>query len=133
MHFGNATFDDNYLIVNVSIVDQIRLSVSVHVLRKISRMQCYSNLNVHSTDGSNDVHKDLFNSTKEVCTFLQDPLYDPFARVLYEVMRSNPSNRMVTRCPILPVGDFTNILYFLFIFILIFINFRVNIMFEIST
>lgn len=122
MHFGNATFDDNYLIVNVSIVDQILLSVSVHVLRKISRMQCYSN-----------VHKDLFNSTKEVCTFLQDPLYDPFARVLYEVMRSNPSNRMVTRCPILPVGDFTNILYFLFIFILILINFRVNIMFEIST
>lgn len=104
MHFGNATFDDNYLIANVTIADQSRISMSVHVLRPINRMQCYSNLNIHSADGTEVLSKDLFNSTKEVCTFLRDPLYAPFGRILYDVMRSNPSNRLVTRCPILPVG-----------------------------
>lgn len=107
MQFGNATFDENYLTVNVSIADHSRLSVTVQVLRQINRMQCYSNLNVHFIDGSKIILKDLFNSTKEVCKFLQDPFYDPFSRIIYDVMRSNMSNRMFTRCPILTVGFFS--------------------------
>lgn len=103
MQFGNASYDAEYLTVNVSIVDQSLLSMTVRVVKQIDRLQCYSNLNVHTTDGSNLHLRDFFNNTKEVCSLLSDPLYDPFARVLYNVMRSNPSNRMPTKCPILEV------------------------------
>lgn len=124
---ASASYNESFGNVSIAVSNN---KLNLYFYNRYPLRNVTFDMDINAKTASATEYKSYFKRSLDYCKFSSNPLSDPFIKVIYEGLRKDKNNKILGKCPVMPVSFcsntykmilitcFIDIIFFLFLWVI---------------